>query len=41
MIEYNVGYIKSNDIGTVIHIAIDKKYAGSITISDRIKEDAY
>ena len=41
MIEYNVDYIKSNDIGTVIHIAIDKKYVGSITISDRIKEDAY
>lgn len=41
MIEYNVDYIKSNDIGTVIHIAIDKRYVGSITISDRIKEDAY
>ncbi len=41
MIEYNIDYIKSNDIGTVIYIAIDKKYAGSITISDKIKEDAY
>lgn len=41
MEEYNIDYIKSNDIGTVIYIAIDKKYAGSITISDKIKEDAY
>ena len=41
MEEYNIDYIKSNDIGTVIYIAIDKKYAGSIIISDKIKEDAY
>ena len=39
--EYNIDYKKSNDIGTVIYIAIDKKYAGSITISDKIKDDAY
>ena len=41
MEEYNIDYQKSNDIGTVIYIAIDKKYAGSITISDKIKGDAY
>ena len=41
MEEYNIDYKKSNDIGTVIYIAIDKKYAGSIIISDKIKEDAY
>lgn len=41
MEEYNIDYIKSNDIGTVIYIAIDKKYAGSIIISDKIKDDAY
>ena len=41
MEEYNIDYIKSNDIGTVIYIAIDNKCAGSITISDKIKEDAY
>ena len=39
--EYNIDYKKSNDIGTVIYIAIDKTFAGSITISDKIKEDAY
>ena len=41
MEEYNIDYQKSNDIGTVIYIALDKKYAGSITISDKIKGDAY
>ena len=41
MEEYNIDYKKSNDIGTVIYIAIDKKYAGSIIISDKIKDDAY
>ena len=41
MEEYNIDYKKSNDIGTIIYIAIDNKYAGSIIISDKIKEDAY
>ena len=41
MEEYNIDYIKSNDIGTVIYIAIDKTFAGTIIISDKIKEDAY
>ena len=41
MEEYNIDYKKSNDIGTVIYIAIDKTFVGSITISDKIKEDAY
>ena len=41
MEEYNIDYKKSNDIGTIIYIAIDKKYAGSIIISDKIKADAY
>ena len=41
MEEYNIDYKKSNDIGTVIYIAIDKTFAGTIIISDKIKEDAY
>ena len=41
MEEYNIDYKKSNDIGTIIYIAIDKKYAGSIIISDKIKDDVY
>ena len=41
MEEYNIDYKKSNDIGTIIYIAIDKKYTGSIIISDKIKDDAY
>jgi len=36
----NISYSKAEDIGTVIHVAIEKKYAGSITISDEIKEDS-
>lgn len=32
---------KYNEIGTVLHIAIDKKYVGYIVISDKIKEDTY
>jgi len=37
------GNIKYNDVdtlGTVVHVAIDKKYAGSIVISDEVKEDS-
>ena len=41
MAEYNIDYIKSNDIGTIIYIAIDNKCVGSIIISDKIKDDAY
>ena len=41
MEEYNIDYIKSNDIGTIIYIAIDNKCVGSIIISDKIKDDAY
>ena len=41
MEEYNIDYKKSNDIGTIIYIAIDNKCAGSIIISDKIKDDAY
>ena len=41
MEEYNIDYKKSNDIGTIIYIAIDNKCVGSIIISDKIKDDAY
>ena len=30
----------SEDIGTVVHVAIDKTYAGCITIEDVVKEDS-
>ena len=33
-------YNKAENVGTVIYVAIDKKYVGSIIISDEIKEDS-
>ncbi|MGH4124096.1 MAG: heavy metal translocating P-type ATPase [Clostridium sp.] len=35
-----ISYSKAENVGTVIYVAIDKKYAGSIVISDEIKEDS-
>lgn len=35
-----IDYNPNNDIGTIVYIALDKKYAGSIQISDNIKEDS-
>ncbi len=35
-----ISYNKSVNAGTIIYVAIDKKYAGSIIISDEIKEDS-
>ncbi|WP_264175010.1 heavy metal translocating P-type ATPase [Clostridium sp. CS001] len=36
----SISYSKAENVGTIIYIAIDKKYAGSIIISDEIKEDS-
>lgn len=36
----NISYRKAENVGTIIYIAVDKKYAGSIIISDEIKEDS-
>nr|WP_291640890.1 heavy metal translocating P-type ATPase [Clostridium sp.] len=36
----NITYNKAVSEGTVIYVAIDKKYAGTIIISDEIKEDS-
>lgn len=35
---FNIEYHPCKDIGTIVHIAIDKKYEGHIVISDKIKE---
>ena len=40
MQEKNIDFKKCNEIGTIIYVAIDKKYVGYILISDKIKEDA-
>lgn len=36
----NIDYIACDDIGTVIYVSIDNKFAGYIVISDKIKNDA-
>lgn len=36
----NIAYKQVETIGTVVHVAIDKKYAGYIVISDEVKEDS-
>lgn len=33
-------YIKSEEIGTILYIAVNNKFAGTIVISDKIKTDA-
>lgn len=36
----NIAYETVKTIGTVVHVAIDKKYAGYIIISDEVKDDS-
>lgn len=36
----NIPYEHVETIGTVVHVAVDKKYAGYIVISDEVKEDS-
>ena len=40
MQEKQIKFTKCNDIGTILYIAIDEKYAGYILIADKIKEDS-
>ena len=40
MNENNIEFTKCNDIGTILYVSIDKKYAGYILISDKIKKDS-
>ena len=40
MKENNISYTKCEDVGTILYVAIDGKYAGYILIADKIKEDA-
>ncbi len=41
MKKYNIEYIKCEEIGTVLYIAINNKFVGSILIADKIKKDSY
>lgn len=36
----NIAYEENHDLGTVIYLAVDGSYAGSIVIADRIKPEA-
>jgi len=36
----NISYNEVETIGTVVHVAVDKKYAGYIVISDEVKDDS-
>ena len=40
MQEKGIEYKEYNDIGTILYVAINNKFAGSIVIADKIKEDA-
>ncbi|HVI42766.1 MAG TPA: heavy metal translocating P-type ATPase, partial [Anaerovoracaceae bacterium] len=40
MVSQDIKYNDVDTLGTVVHVAIDNKYAGNIVISDEVKEDA-
>ena len=40
MNENKVSFSKCDDIGTILYVAIDKKYAGYIVIADKVKDDS-
>ena len=40
MKEKNITYEKCNEIGTILYVAMNNKFVGTITISDKIKVDA-
>ena len=40
MEENKIQYTKSEDVGTILYVAVDNKYVGLIIISDEIKEDS-
>ncbi len=39
MLQKNVNYVKSKEVGTILYVAINKEFAGTILISDKIKEN--
>ena len=41
MKEKNISYTPCSEIGTILYVAIDNKYAGYILIADKIKEDSF
>lgn len=41
MREYNIKFKKCEETGTIVYVAINDEYAGTILIADKIKEDSY
>ena len=41
MNKYKIDFKESSEVGTVIYVAVDKKFVGSIVIADKIKDDSY
>ncbi len=41
MREYKIEVKESKEAGTIVYVAIDNKFAGTIIISDKIKEDSF
>lgn len=41
MKEYNIKFQKSEETGTIVYVAINDEFAGTILIADKIKEDSY
>ncbi len=41
MLEFHIKIEKNKEIGTILYVAIDGLFAGTILISDKIKEDSY
>lgn len=39
MLQKNIKFVKSTEVGTVLYVAINKEYAGTILISDKIKDN--
>lgn len=40
MIKENIDYLQNEEVGTVIYVAVNQEFIGSIVISDQVKEDA-
>lgn len=40
MVKENVSFTEPKELGTIIHVAIDRNYAGYIVIADEVKEDS-
>lgn len=38
---HNIEYIKNDEIGTIVYVAINNEFKGSILISDKIKDDSF